>query len=130
MSCYSGDNPVKTLEEGVAIWKWAKEFGGIDEGAPIEKVHDNINQYFFGGQAKPEWITDILSGRKTPLRSVANDLWRKQYNRRAVIQQAEMMHKLATLGPVGKAAMALRYLPRSVTVAGHGIVFALQPTGA
>ena len=66
MACYSGPIPV-TDDERIVIWKWAKE-NAIDQGLPIDKVGDAINEHFFGGQAKPEWITDILSGRKTPFK--------------------------------------------------------------
>lgn len=127
MACYSGPNPVKD-EERLAIWKWAKE-NGIDQGLPMEKVGDAINKYFFAGQARPEWISDILSGRKTPYRSIANDAWRKQYNRRVIVQQAKDMARLASMGPVGKVLRGLWTLPRSVAVAGHGFVFPITHGG-
>lgn len=94
-----------------------------------DKVHKGINDYFFGGQARPEWITDILSGRKTPFKSVANDLWRKQYNRQAVIQQAQSLAHQSELGPIGKVVTKMRYIPRSVAVFGHGIVFPVTHAG-
>lgn len=125
--CYGGPNPV-TQDERVAIWKWAKA-NGIDAGMPFEQVHQAINDYFFSGRAKPEWINDILSGRKTPFRTVANDLWRKQYNRQVVTQLAADASKIANLGPVGKVVMAMRFLPRTAAVAGHGIVFPVTHGG-
>lgn len=128
MGCYSGDNPVKTQEEGIAIWKWAKE-NGIDAGMPYEKVHDAINQFFFGGQAKPEWISDILAGRKTPLRAISREVRFRQYNRQAITQNAQMLSQRAALGPLGKTVMRMRYLPRAITVAGHGIVFPVTHAG-
>jgi len=67
----------------MAIWKWAKA-NGIDQGLPLEKVHDAINTQFFNGMAPPEWINDILSGRKTPFKALANDAWKAQYNRRII----------------------------------------------
>jgi hypothetical protein len=127
MPCYSGPNPVKD-DERIVIWKWAKA-NGIDRGLPIDKVGDAINQHFFAGQARPEWITDILSGRKTPFRDVANDAWRKQYNRRAIVQQASELSKMASMGPVGKTLRTLWTLPRSVAVAGHGFIFPITHGG-
>lgn len=125
--CYNGPNPIKD-DERYAIWKWAKE-NGIDAGEDIGKVSDGINQYFFGGQAKPEWINDILSGRKTPFRKVADDLWRKQYNRQAVTQQAQEIARVANMGPVGKFIKKLWTFPRTLAVAGHGIVFPITHAG-
>ncbi len=126
--CYSGPNPVKDDERSV-IWKWAKEHGGIDEGKPINQVADAVNQQFFGGMAKPEWINDIMSGRKTPFREVANEMWKKQYNRRVVTQQAQEISRLANLGPVAKKLRALWNIPRTVAVAGHGVVFPITHAG-
>src|SRR6266478_6115315 len=97
--CYSGPNPVKTDEQRMAIWKWAK-LNGIDHGLPFSKVHDAINQHFFAGKAKPEWITDILSGRKTPFRELATDAWKKQYNRRVITQQALEQSGAKAYGPI------------------------------
>lgn len=128
MSCYTGKNPVKTQEEGTAIWKWAKE-NAIDQGMPIDKVHDAINDYFFGGQAKPEWINEILTGRKSPFRELSNDLWRKQYNRQTIIQQAKFLSQRAALGPIGRTVVALRFIPRAISVFGHGIVFPITHAG-
>lgn len=127
MDCYNGPNPIRD-EERFAIWKWAKE-NGIDQGASFEKVHDSINQFFFGGQAKPEWINDVLTGRKTPFRNVAREVWRKQYNRQAVIQQAKMMSQRAALGPLGRLVHRMRYIPRTVAVFGHGVVFPVTHAG-
>jgi hypothetical protein len=88
MPCYNGPNPIKTCEERMAIWKWAKD-NGLDHGLSFNEIHDAINTYFFAGQAKPEWITDILSGRKTPLRKLAIDAWRKKYYRMQIVNQAK-----------------------------------------
>lgn len=125
--CYSGPNPIKD-EDRIAIWKWAKA-NGIDQGMSFDKVHDSINQYFFAGQAKSAWVNDILSGRKTPFRHIANDVWRKQYNRQAIVQQAKDLSSRAALGPIGKTVMAMRYIPRSLAVFGHGIVFPVTHAG-
>jgi hypothetical protein len=127
MSCYSGPIPV-TDDERMVIWNWAKA-NGIDRGLPIDKVGDAINQHFFAGAARPEWITDILSGRKTPFKHLADDAWRKQYNRRAIVQQARDISKMASLGPVGKMLRTLWTLPRSVAVAGHGFIFPITHGG-
>jgi hypothetical protein len=127
MACYSGPNPIDD-EDRAVIWKWAKT-NGIDQGLSIGKVGDAINQQFFAGQAKPEWITDILSGRKTPFRAVANDAWRKQYNRRAVVQQASDLSRMQAMGPAGKTLRALWTAPRSVSVFGHGVVFPITHGG-
>src|SRR6267378_410413 len=127
MACYSGPNPV-TPEDRIAIWKWAKA-NGIDHGLPFEKVHAAINDHFFAGAAKPEWITDILSGRKTPLRSVANEAWRTQYNRRAIVEHANKLTQGAAMSPAGKAFHALWSLPRSAAVFMHGWVFPVTHAG-
>src|SRR5258708_27574259 len=101
MGCYSGPNPIND-EDRIAIWRWAKE-NGIDKGLPIDKVGDAINDHFFQGHAKDKWISDILSGRKTPYRHVADAAWRAQYNRRVITQQAADVSRLKAMGPVGKA---------------------------
>ena len=127
MACYSGPNPV-TNEERVAIWRWAK-IHGIDQGLPIEKVGDAINQFFFAGRARPEWITDILSGRKTPFKYLADDAWRKQYRRRTIVRQATDLSRKQSMGPVAKSVELLWTLPRSVLVFGHGFVFPVTHAG-
>lgn len=126
--CYNGPNPIKD-EERPVIWKWAKESGGIDDGMPIEHVANAVNIKFYGGMAKPEWIDDLLSGRKTPLRQVANDMWRKQYNRRVATQQAQEIRQIASLGPAAKWLRRLWTAPRTVAVAGHGVVFPITHAG-
>ena len=126
--CYNGPNPVDD-QDRLAIWKWAKDQGGIDKGAPIEQVHDAINQKFFNGKAKPEWINDILSGRKTPFKFLANDQWKKQYNRRVITQQANEISKIGDMGQAGKILRGIWTLPRSVAVFGHGIVFPVTHAG-
>src|SRR6266704_445573 len=128
MACYDGPNPVKD-DERLAIWKWAKENAGINQGVPIEKVHNAINKYFFNGVAKPEWINDILSGRKTPFREVANDVWRAQYNRRNIIQQAKDLSRLQNMNPVERAFSKMWTAPRELATLGHGIVFPITHAG-
>ena len=126
--CYNGPNPVKD-EERAVIWKWAKEHGGIDDGFPINHVANAVNQQFFGGMAKPEWINDIMSGRKTPFREVADDMWKKQYNRRVITQQAQEISRLANLGPVATKIRQLWNIPRTAAVFGHGVVFPITHAG-
>lgn len=126
--CYSGSLPL-TDKERLVVWKWAKEHGGIDVGTPIDVVSDNINKQFFNGMAPQRWMTDIISGRKTPFRQVANDMWRKQYNRRVIQQEARDARELATLGPVAKTIRALWFLPRTAAVFGHGVVFPVTHAG-
>jgi hypothetical protein len=127
MACYSGPNPVKD-EERAAIWKWAKA-NGIDQGMPIEKVGNAINDHFFSGHARPEWISDILSGRKTPYKQVADAAWKAQYNRRVITQQAADLSRLKAMGPVGRSLSALWTLPRSLAVTGHAAVFPITHGG-
>lgn len=126
--CYKGPNPIKD-DERFAVWKWAKENAGIDSGVPIDQVGKAINDHFYGGQGKPEWINDILSGRKTPFKAVANEMWKKQYNRRVITQQAQEISRLVNLGPVGKALRRLWTAPRTVAVMGHGVVFPITHGG-
>lgn len=126
--CYNGPNPIKD-EERLVIWKWAKEHGGANDGMPIEHVANAINTKFFGGMGKPEWIDDILSGRKTPFRDVATDMWKKAYNARTIIKQANDLPTIASMGKLGKTTRFLWTLPRSAAVFGHGIVFPITHAG-
>ncbi len=125
--CYGGKNPIDP-EDRYEIWKWAKE-NGIDKGMTFEQVKKAINDEYYGGVGRPEWIHDILSGRKTPFRKVAGDVWRKQYNRQAVVQQAKEASYRDALGPLGRLAVAMRFGPRSVAVFGHGVVFPVTHAG-
>jgi hypothetical protein len=126
--CYSGPNPADDPARRMAIWKWAKA-NGIDHGLPIDKVGDAINMHFFAGQAKPEWITDILSGRKTPYRALANDAWKKQYNRRQIVQQAQELSRAKMPGPIGRTVGTILSGPRNLAVFGHGLVFPVTHGG-
>ena len=134
MACYPGPNPIdKDDPEGLrraGIWAWVKEHG-IDQGKSFDEIHDMINQKVFHGSAdtKPEWITDILSGRKTPFHKVATEAWRAQNARKAIVQQAKDV--------AGRAAMPMWYrglskaweTPRALAVAGHGYVFPITHAG-
>lgn len=126
--CYGGPNPVRD-DERLTIWKWAKEQGGANEGFPIHSVANAVNTKFFGGMAKPEWIDDILSGKKTPFREVALDMWKKQYNSRLIVQQAKDLSRIENMGPVAKKLRQLWTLPRSLAVFGHGVVFPITHGG-
>jgi len=127
MACYSGKNPV-TDDERYAIWRWAKE-NGIDHGLPLDQVHDAIDKQFFNGMAPADWINDILSGRKTPFKTLADAAWKAQYNRRVITQQARDALRQQTLGPVQKYLGKLWSAPRSLATFGHGIVFPVTHGG-
>jgi hypothetical protein len=125
--CYSGPIPVND-DERLAIWRWAKA-NGVDLGLPIEKVGDAINTHFFAGQGKPEWITDILSGRKTPFRELSNEAWKRQYNRRQITAQAKDVAGQQAMHPVLRGIQRMWNIPRSAAVFGHGLVFPVTHGG-
>lgn len=125
--CYSGPNPI-TDDERIGIWKWAK-VNGIDQGMSFEKVGDAINQRFYNGVARPEWITDVLSGRKTPFRQQADAAWRAQYNRDVIVRQARDISRLQGIGPIGRAISKIWSAPRSLAVTGHSFVFPMSHAG-
>jgi len=112
----------------MAIWKWAKA-NGIDHGLPLEKVHDAINTQFFSGMAPPEWINDILSGRKTPFKALATDVWKAQYNRRIITQQAKDLVSKEAQGPLLRGMEKVLSVPRRIAVFGHGFVFPVTHAG-
>lgn len=126
--CYDGPNPIKD-DERFAIWKWAREHGGLGEHANYEAIANAINTHFFDGMAKPEWIDDIISGRKTPFRQIVNEKWTAQYNRRAVVNEAQQIQRVQNMGPVAKTLYRLWTAPRTVAVAGHGVVFPITHAG-
>lgn len=130
MACYSGPNPYDSPEDRMAIWKWAKA-NGVDRGLPLNEIHDAINQYFYAGNARPEWINDILAGRKTPLRNVADAVWKAQYNRRVITQQAKDLVTAQTGGTsrILKGLERVLALPREALVFGHGVVFPVTHAG-
>ena len=125
--CYRGPIPV-TDDERIGIWRWAKE-NAIDKGMPIEQVRDAINQKFFAGVARPEWLNDILSGRKTPFRELTNDVWRKQYQRRQIIKAATNDLRSMTMGPIGRTLSSIWDIPRGIATFGHGVVFPITHAG-
>jgi hypothetical protein len=132
--CYGGPNPIDDTDR-IVIWRWAKA-NAIDHGLPIDKVGDAINQHFFAGAAKAEWVTDILSGRKTPFRELSNEAWKRQYNRRQITLQAQDIVSRQAMHPVLKGIKKVWDFPRSAAVFAHGAVFpvthggdlALRPT--
>jgi len=127
MPCYSGPNPV-TDDERMVIWRWAKR-NGIDQGSTFDKIHNDINQHFFSGQAKPEWITDILSGRKTPFREVSNAVWKQQYNRRMIVNHAKAQVNGRPAGPIMRAVQGVYNAPRRLLTTLHGFVFPVTHAG-
>jgi hypothetical protein len=125
--CYSGPIPVSD-EERQVIWRWAKA-NGIDHGLPIDKVGDAINAHFFNGVGKPEWITDILSGRKTPYRELSTAAWKAQYNRRVIVSQAKDISGQQAMHPVLRGIKKIWDFPRTAAVFGHGVVFPVTHAG-
>jgi hypothetical protein len=125
--CYAGPDPVKKDQYPV-IWKWAKEHG-IDQGLSYDKIHDAINEHFYAGMAKPEWINNILGARKTPLRVLSTDRWVAQYNRRMIQQYAKNLTQTQALGPINRILAKLFDLPRRALVQLHGFVFPITHAG-
>lgn len=126
--CYSGANPIQTVEQRMAAWKWIKE-NGIDQGLPFEKIHELFNNHFFNGMGRPEWVSDILAGKKTPYRFVANDVWKKQYNRRMITQQALQQTHAKTYGPIETNLRWAAGRPRWLATAGHSLVLIVTHAG-
>lgn len=112
----------------MAIWRWAKA-NGVDHGLPFEKIHNAINAEFFGGMGRPEWINEILSGRKTPYRALAEDVWRRQNNRRAIVKQASKYVEDYSKSLPAKAFDKLLSAPRGVATFLHGWVFPITHAG-
>lgn len=115
-------------DERLGIIKWAREHA-IRPGSSLADVNKAINDRFFGGMGKPEWINDILGGRKTPERHLAMDVWKKQDARRQIYSQAKNSSLAANRSNLSKAASLLLQSPRSVAVFGHGIVFPVTHAG-
>ena len=131
-SCYSGPDPLNTDKDRFVIWKWAKA-NGIDQGMSMKDVGDAINHYFYGGMAKPEWITEKLIGRKTPLKPFALAAWKAQYNRRNIVAQAgeltNAILKEQNQAPVFRGIGKLIDIPRHVAVWEHGIPLSITHPG-
>jgi hypothetical protein len=127
MACYKGRNPV-TDEERWHIWDWVKA-NAIDRGVPIEKAAEMVNKKFFSGRAPETWIADIMSGRKTPYKNLADKLWAAQYKRRVLTDRALNLSRKESLGPLFPYFNAILAAPRSLTTFGHGTVFPLTHAG-
>jgi hypothetical protein len=132
LACYPGPDPLNTDQDRYVIWKWAKEHG-IDQGMSFHDVHNAINHYFYGGMAKPEWITEKLAGRKTPLRPFAMDAWKAQYNRRMMVEaakgQTDAILKEQKQAPLFRGLGKLMDIPRKIAVWEHGIPLAITHPG-
>lgn len=117
------------------IWKWAKE-NGIDRGLPYDKIHELIKKEYFSGSNDPrtsKWIDEILSGRKTPFRVIANDAWKKQYNRQQIQLQAKGLAENLSRNegklPEARVIQKLWDFPRWLAVQGHAAVFPVSHAG-
>jgi hypothetical protein len=131
--CYSGPNPIGQLtdQERMAMWKWVKE-NAIDHGMPLEQVHETLNNHFFGGTGKPEWINEFLAARKTPFKRASDAAWAAQANRRNIQQQAKHLVSDRNANILERATNMVIAGPRYVTVGGgvHGVVFPFTHGGA
>jgi hypothetical protein len=127
MACYDGPNPIDTPEKRRVIWDWARPM--IDQGIPMDKIAEAINQRWFKGRAPDKWIYDILSGRKTPYSKTADALWRAQKARRDIAQQAENFARQESLGPAYKMLHTLFMAPRALATLGHWTVFPFTHAG-
>lgn len=133
ISCYGGANPIGKLsdQERLALWKWTKE-NAIDHGMPIEQVHEVLNNHFFGGNAKSEWVNEFLAARKTPFKRASDAAWTAQANRRNIQQQAKHLVSDQRANILERAAKMVIAGPRYVSVGGgvHGVVFPFTHGGA
>ena len=134
--CYSGGNPISKLTdaERLAMWKWVKE-NAIDHGMPMEKVHEEFNNHYFGGgvtKEKAAWINEFLAGRKTPFKRVADTAWAAQARRRAIQEQAKHLVNDKNATALERAFKAVIAGPRWLTLGGgvHGVVFPFTHGGA
>ncbi len=135
--CYSGPSPIRDtkdsseIEKRMAIWKWAVEHGGIAGGRSYEDVHKAINSQFFQGRARPEWITDILSGRKTPYRELSDKMYAAQYYRRQITQQAQQVARGQAIDPKLKPFTTAwdKFGPRALALTFHDVAFPVTHAG-
>jgi hypothetical protein len=106
------------------MWKWLKE-NAIDHGMPFEQVHEVLNNHFFGGTGRPEWINEFLAARKTPFKRASDAVWIAQANRRNIQQQAKNLVSDRNANILSRVAKAVIAGPRYVSVGGgiHGVVF-------
>src|SRR5581483_3809210 len=73
-------------EERFAIWKWINDNNLIDRSR--DEIGKAVNDFFFAGQGKQEWIDDVLSGRNTPFEKQAKALWKAKHEKEKAIQKA------------------------------------------
>jgi hypothetical protein len=149
--CFPGPNPVDDNDpEGImraSIWKWIKKPYGVDpktgketgggwnEGRSFEDISDSVNHRFYGGVGKPEWITDVMGGRKTPYKFQVTDAWAKQKAREVSVANAKrqtdeilkLQKRGALFGPLGKVIN--EYGPRAISTWEHAIPLASTHTG-
>lgn len=122
IGCYSGPDPLDNEKARIRIWKWAKA-NGIDKGLPFDKIAEAINQHFYDGMARPQWIAAHLEARKTPFREISNALWRAQANRRAIVEQAKGESRYYQMGSLRRVLSTIYNLPRAGLVFAHGTAF-------
>ena len=72
-------------DDRIVIWKWINENCRDKEGDEISKA---VNDRFFAGEAKQEWLDDILSGRNTPFQKETKGLWKAKRKKEKAIQEA------------------------------------------
>lgn len=115
----------------MTMWKWLKE-NAIDHGMPFEQVHETLNNHFFGGAGKAEWINEFLAARKTPFKRVSDAVWTAQANRRNIQQRAKYLVNDRNTNLLSRATNMVIAGPRYVTVGGgvHGVVFPFTHGGA
>lgn len=113
------------------MWRWTKE-NAIDHGMPFEQVHETLNNHYFGGNAKGEWLNEFLAARKTPFKRASDAAWTAQANRRNIQQQARHLVSDRNANILERAAKMVIAGPRYVTVGGgvHGVVFPFTHGGA
>jgi hypothetical protein len=136
-ACYTGPDPYDNERGRMAIWGWAKKAsgvdpvtgretgGGINEGRSFDDVHDAINRHFYNGLARPEWITEKLAGRKTPLKPFAMASKLAEMNRRNIVAHAQdltnTIQKQQKQRPIGRALETAFDFPRKLAVGGHSL---------
>jgi hypothetical protein len=120
-----------TDQERMAMWKWVKD-NAVDQGMPLEQVHERFNNHYFGGTAKPDWVNEFLAARKTPFKRASDAAWTAQANRRNIQQQAKHLVSDRNSDILSRAAKMMIAGPRYVTVGGgvHGVTFPFTHGGA
>ena len=116
------------------MWKWVKE-NAIDHGMPMEQVHEEFNNHYFGGSVNGEkaaWINEFLAARKTPFKRLADAAWATQANRRNIQQQAKHLVSDQNSSLLDRAFKGVIAAPRYISVGGgtHFTVFPFSHAGA